>query len=93
MDIKLFNNSEIARRIGVTPVYVFFLMTGVRSSEKRLQQVADVLEMSVTDLKHQIRKKNNNGHADKHALAHSQTHSSRTTGRNPRARNLKRIAA
>jgi transcriptional regulator with XRE-family HTH domain len=88
MDLELVNISELARRLNITPGYVHQLVRGVRTSEKRLQQIADVLKMSLTELKQQMKQTYNNGHADKHALAHSQTHSRRANGSNPRARNI-----
>ena len=54
MDIDLLNFSEIARRMRVTPVYVFYLMHGKRRTEKRLRQIADILRMDISDLKKQI---------------------------------------
>jgi transcriptional regulator with XRE-family HTH domain len=93
MDLELVNLSELSRRLKLTPGYVHQLIRGVRTSEKRLQQIADALKMSLAELKQQMKTKNKIGHADKHALAHSQTYGSRVTGRNSHARNLKRFAA
>jgi DNA-binding transcriptional regulator YdaS (Cro superfamily) len=54
MDIDLLNFSEIARRLNVTPAYVSQLMTGERTYEKRLIQIASMLRISIEDLKLQI---------------------------------------
>lgn len=54
MDIELLNFSEIARRAKISAVYVYHIMSGKRKPEKRLQQIADILRMSVHDLKKQI---------------------------------------
>ena len=56
MDISLLNLSEIARRVNISTVYCFYLMTGQRKAEKRLRQIAFVLRMNVAELKTQIAK-------------------------------------
>lgn len=54
MDLELFNYSAIARRIGVSIMYTHHLLSGARRSEKRLAQIAGVLNTSVEKLKAQI---------------------------------------
>ncbi len=73
MDINLLNISELARRVGISAMYCHHLLHGKRTSEKRLEQIAGELRMSVGELKLQIMK-NKNGHATV-APVHSRTHS------------------
>ncbi len=56
MDINLLNFTEIARRVGISPVYCWHLLRGKRTTEKRLRQIADILRMDISDLKKQIEK-------------------------------------
>jgi transcriptional regulator with XRE-family HTH domain len=76
MDINLLNYTELARRIDVSAAYIHQLMTMKRKSEKRLQQIARELGMSVGELKRQI-VRNRHKHAGNHAPAHSRTHGNR----------------
>lgn len=54
MDLELFNYSAIARRTGLSIMYTHHLLSGQRRSEKRIAQIAAVLNTSVEKLKSQI---------------------------------------
>ena len=44
IDHKLVNQTEIARRLGISQPYVYALLTGKRNSQKRLEQILTVLK-------------------------------------------------
>lgn len=44
IDHKLVNQTEIARRLGISQPYVYQLLTGKRNSQKRLEQILTVLK-------------------------------------------------
>lgn len=55
IDINLINKSELSRRLGISVMYTHNLLNGLRHSKKRLQQIADILHLSIENLKHQIK--------------------------------------
>lgn len=44
IDHKLVNQTEIARRIGISQPYVYMLLTGRRHNPKRYEQIIAVLK-------------------------------------------------
>ncbi len=56
MDFDLLNFSGIARQVGIKPQYCWQILRGIRTPEKRIEQIAGVLKMDVSDLKAQIHK-------------------------------------
>lgn len=57
VDIDLINNSELARRIGVSVVYIHYVLSGMRKNERRCAQIAKELGMDIKSLKRQILKR------------------------------------
>lgn len=97
MDLSMLNWSEVARRVGVSPVYVHHLITGQRRSEKRIKQIAGILEVRFAELQEWIRKNTEHhgrGDANTSARPHKPTTSRRSRlphqGRRHSARNLRK---
>ena len=46
---RLVNQSEIARKLGVTPAYVHMLLTGKRKSNKYEKRIKELIKKELSD--------------------------------------------
>lgn len=48
---RIVNQSELARRIGVTPQYIGMLMSGKRTNRKRIAQIQEILSRELNGIR------------------------------------------
>lgn len=44
IDRQLINQQEIARRLGVSRTYVYYILTGKRKNDKLLQKIIEIVQ-------------------------------------------------
>ena len=46
IDLAMINQAEIARRLGISQMYVSYILRGMRKSDKYLQQIKELIRES-----------------------------------------------
>jgi len=54
INLRLINKSELARQLGVSIVYMHYILSGVKKSRRLIQRVADHLGMSIEEIHAQL---------------------------------------